>query len=165
MRVRTTWKIDATPEQLWPLLCGSKMTVVSRSPLFRMGLPRPVECALPNGEGSVGATRQCTSASGQIEQQIVLWEPPTKLQFVMVKTDLPLRHFVKEIVEDFELAKSDLTASTSITRTTNLKFKPGGYFLAAPLFAIGLKTVHRFVFRNWASQFSEVGLTDGKQGS
>jgi hypothetical protein len=149
MRVKTNWTITSSIEDLWPLLCDSKMITRSRSPLFRMGLPLPVQCRLPDGSGGVDATRQCVSATGQIQQRIVAWDPPSHLAFEMVETDLPLRHFVAAIREEFWLSEGPTDHKTQLSRRTHLTFRRGWRWVATPVFYVGLKTVHRFVFRNW----------------
>ena len=69
MRVRTSIVIQRPPAEVWPLLCSSKMD--PRIPcLFRLGIPKPVECRLPDGAGGVGQRRECVSDRGVIRQRI-----------------------------------------------------------------------------------------------
>ncbi len=136
-------------EALWALLCDSRMTVPHRSPLFRLGLPRPVECRLPDGDGGVGQQRECRAEGGSVLQEITVWEPPVRLEFRMVRTNLVHRWFFDTIVEEFRLAPVD-ASTTRVTRTTLGRIKPR-FYLMCPLFKLGLRQVHRFVYRNWAS--------------
>jgi hypothetical protein len=71
------------------------------------------------------------------------------LEFRMVRTNLLHRWFFSSVVEEFRLIAVDSHA-TRITRTTTGRIKPHVYFLC-PFFKLGLKEVHRYVFRNWAA--------------
>ncbi|MEV3936414.1 hypothetical protein AB0K52_10605 [Glycomyces sp. NPDC049804] len=66
MRVRTSRTLPLPIESLWTMLCDSRMTEAPRSPLFHLGLPRPVECRLPDGSGGVGQSRECMAANGSV---------------------------------------------------------------------------------------------------
>ncbi|MFC4336256.1 SRPBCC family protein [Salininema proteolyticum] len=149
MKVRTSHPIPKPIEAVWPLLCDSRTTLPHRSLLFRLGLPRPVECRLPDGEGGVGQQRECVSADGSVTQEITAWEPPYRLEFRMVRTNLIHRLFTDEVVERFEL-ESIAAGSTQVTRTTTVKLKKP-FFLACPFVKLGVRTVHRFVITNWAA--------------
>ncbi|OJF12078.1 hypothetical protein [Couchioplanes caeruleus] len=80
-------------------------------------------------------------------QRITTWEPPTRLAFEMESTDLGFHRFVDTLADVFELEAGD--AGTRITRTTTVTV--GGHAAAVlyPALWVGLKSVHRFVFRNW----------------
>ena len=112
------------------------------------GLPKPVECRLPDHEGGVGSTRECISDKGTIQQRITEWEPGYKLSFQLEKTDLYFGPCVESIVEQFELAETD-QGGCQVTRTTTFKTRgPFAPIVSVPVF-IGLKSIHRYVFRNW----------------
>lgn len=130
------------------MLCESRMAEAPRSPLFCLGLPQPVECRLPDGEGAVGGRRECVAADGTVQQQITVWEPPERLAFRMERTDLIHRLFLSEVIERFELTALD-SSTTLIERTTTARIKPR-FYLLCPFFKLGLRAVHRYVFRNWA---------------
>lgn len=147
MLVRTSCEIDATAEAIWPLLCNSRMEA-SRSCLFGLGVPQPEQCRLPGGSGGVGSTRQCISDRGVIEQEILDWDEPRQLSFKMQQTDMYFKDYVREIVETFELTPGDYL-QTKLTRTTHVSIRGRLKLLKQVLFFIGLKKVHRFVFRNW----------------
>ena len=66
----------------------------------------------------------------------------------MKKTDIYFRHFVQEIVETFDLTPVD-DAMTKLMRTTNVTLRGRLQFVKHLLLLVGLKKVHRFVFRNW----------------
>jgi len=149
MRVRSTRVLAVPIEDLWPMLCDSRMSEPHRSPLFRLGLPRLVECRLPDGEGGIGRHRECMAANGSVHQEITVWEPPSRLEFRMTRTNLVHRWFFASMVEEFRLVAVG-GGATRITRITTGRIKPHLYLLC-PFFKLGLKEVHRYVFRNWAA--------------
>lgn len=148
MMVRTHATLPGVPEAVWPLLCSSAMDR-HKPCLFRLGVPKPVECRLPGGKGGVGARRECVSEQGHVGQRILRWEPPRFLSFEMVETDLFFAKYVAAIEERFEL--SEMGAATFIVRATQVKLMPGRGPVRALLLYAGLKQVHRYVFRNWAT--------------
>ena len=146
MQVQTIKKFKASPDKLWPLLFNSKMD--DRQPCyFLCGLPKPIECRLAD-EGGVGGTRECVSDKGTIVQEILEWEPNSKLSFQLNQTDIYFGPCVKSIVETFEITKISEHES-QISRRTNFRIRsPFGFFLSIPM-VIGLKAIHNYVFRNW----------------
>jgi len=116
--------------------------------VFCLGTPRPVQCRLPEGVGEAGAPRECIAVEGLVLQQIILWEPPHRLVFQMVGTDLCQRHVCAAVEEHFELC-STRSGGTTVTRTTHVTMRPGPRRLATAGVYVGLKSVHRYVFRNW----------------
>ncbi len=146
MQIKTSRKFNATPEKLWPLLFNSKMDE-EQPCYFLCGLPKPVECRLKD-DGGVGATRECVSDKGVIVQNILEWVPQSKLRFELTQTNIYFGPCVKSIVEGFEIQKVSDKQSI-ITRQTDFVIKsPFRLFLAIPM-AIGLKSIHRYVFKNW----------------
>ena len=147
MKLTTTYKFNAQPEELWPLLFNSKMD--EKHPCFFLcGLPKPVECRLADGEGGVGKTRECVSDKGVIIQRIVAWQPNHLLEFHLQETNLYFGPCVNNIKERFELKKINST-QTVITRKT--EFHVTSFiklFISIPI-AVGLKSIHHYVFRNW----------------
>jgi hypothetical protein len=132
-----------SPAELWPALCDSTVELTPRCPVFYLGTPRPTECRLPDGPGEVGAARQCVSEQGVVRQRITAWEPPARLAFRMEETDLCFDRVVDGLEDVFDLVPAG--AGTLVTRTTTVSV-PGVFRL--PVW-VGLKSVHRFVFRNW----------------
>lgn len=147
MVVKTAYNYNAIAAELWPLLFNSKMD--DKQPCFLLcGLPKPLECRLPDSEGGVGNTRECVSDKGTIQQRITEWIPEHKLSFELEKTDLYFGTCVESIVEQFELADNN-QGGCRIVRTTTFSIKgPLGSIAAVPMY-IGLKAIHRYVFRNW----------------
>lgn len=148
MRVRTVWNLPHTEQQTWGLLCSSQMSRKPYSPLFHLGLPRPVECRIPEGEGGVDRERRCISDTGSIQQRISVWEPNSHLRFHMVRSDLAQSSIFDELVEDFHLEKATRT-TTRVTRITTARLK-SRYYALCPFVKVGFKTVHGYVFSNWA---------------
>ncbi|WP_250007773.1 hypothetical protein [Actinoplanes sp. M2I2] len=150
MMVRTRWSVPQSPSQMWPALCDSRVELTPRCPVFYLGTPRPQECRLPAGPGEVGATRQCVSEQGVIRQRIDVWEPPARLAFHMEETDLCFDRFVDRLGDTFELVPEG--AGTRVTRTTTVSVRNRFAAVLYPALWVGLKSVHRFVFRNWQRQ-------------
>jgi hypothetical protein len=148
--VRTRWSLPARPDQVWPLLCSSSMDR-NRPCFFHLGVPKPVACRLPSGEG-VGARRECISEQGAVRQRITRWDAPRGLSFELVDTDLQWRRYVDAIEESFDLEATG--PATRVLRTTNVRLKSGQGRWRALLLHLGLKQVHRYVFRNWAAALS-----------
>ncbi len=147
MIVKTRWRFSRPPEVVWPLLCGAHMEP-ARGWLFRFGLPQPRECRLPSGEGGVGGSRQCESDQGVIDQRILTWDPPRRLSFRMEDSDIPRLSWVSEIVDDFHLVPTE-AGGTTATRTTRVRTAGRLRWMKAVLLWVGLKQIHRFVFKNW----------------
>jgi hypothetical protein len=147
MIVRTRWTVPHSPEALWPVLCDSRLELEPRCPVFYMGTPRPAMCQLPDGAGGVNATRECVSEQGKIQQRITVWEPSVRLAFHMESTDLGFHSFVDQLGDLFELTPAG--RGTRITRTTTVTVSGFGRAALYPTLWVGLKAVHRFVFRNW----------------
>jgi len=147
MKIRTSTVIKTSREKLWPMLTDSEMNAPD---CFCLGVPRPVECRLPDEVGGVGAERQCVSDRGVVNQKITTWLPPEELQFSMVNTDHSWSRYIESIDERFELVPMD--NGTRIMRTTILKAKGNFRWLKEVAFYFGLKRVHFFVFKNWRAQ-------------
>lgn len=147
MRVRTSIVIQRPPDEVWPLLCSSKMD--PRMPcLFRLGIPKPVECRLPDGVGGAGQRRECVSDRGVVRQRITHWEAPRLLRFRMEDTTLYFRPCVTGIEEEFLLEPLGAGA-TRLTRTTEIAIIGFCRWGKAIVMGVGMKFVHRYVFRNW----------------
>jgi len=148
MQVITSARLPGPPEKVWPLLCSSRMDPEIPC-LFRLGIPKPVECRLPDGTGEVGARRQCTSDKGTINQRITHWEAPNLLRFQMEDTTLYFRPCVNSIVDQFSLTAAD-GGATLITRTTTIQVTGFAQRFKALIMCAGMKFVHRYVFKNWS---------------
>jgi hypothetical protein len=146
MTIRTRRTFDSTSDAIWPLLCNSRMETAA-SPVFKFGVPVPVECRLPDGHGGVGSERQCVSDQGVVHQRILEWAPQTHLVFRMEQTDLFFGQFVDEMVESFDLVQNP--QGVELTRTTNVWVRGRLALLKKCFLYLGVKQVHRYVFRNW----------------
>jgi len=121
--------------------------------LFRLGVPQPIECRLPSGEGGVGKERECVSDQGVVRQRILVWAPPERLSFRMEASDIGSVKSVAQIEDTFELvpARRGVTVVRTTTSTVVGRFR--SVKKVALFFA--LKHVHRYVFQNWARLTSE----------
>ncbi len=147
--IRTEHEFEASPADLWPYLCGSRMSLPLHSPLFRFGLPQPRECRPATDEpGAVGATRECVSDRGTITQRITAWEPERRLVFHMLHTDIRFCPRVSAIEDEFRLER--LTEDrTRITRETRFSVSGPLQALQRRLVGLGLSRIHEYVFENW----------------
>ena len=116
---------------------------------FRLGIPKPVECKLPDGNGGVGARRQCISDRGVIQQRITHWQKDEILRFQMEDTNLYFRPCVTGIIEEFVLEPIG-PRRTRLTRTTDIQVTGCCRHLKQWIMCVGMKSVHRYVFKNWA---------------
>ena len=115
--------------------------------LFHLGVPQPLQCRLPEGRGEVGAERECVSDRGVVRQRILDWRPPERLSFRMEETDLPIQAFVRDMVDTIVLVPSE--SNLRVTRTTIARVSGRYRVLRKLLLYIGIKQVHRYVFRSW----------------
>ncbi len=150
MRVRTSTIINKPVAVVWPLLCSSKMDPHMPC-FFRFGIPKPVECKLPDGVGGIGARRECVSDRGVIHQRITDWQENQRLRFQMEDTTLYFRPCVTAIFEEFILEPLD-SQSTRLTRTTDIQVTGGCRYAKAMVMCAGMKCVHRYVFKNWSKE-------------
>jgi Polyketide cyclase / dehydrase and lipid transport len=144
--VRTRWVFDAPPRDVWPLLCASKMGE-SNFPLVKLGVPKPLECRLPGGQGGAGSERECVSDQGVVHQRIIEWIPTERLSFRMERTDLAFRDSVVDLVDTFDLVPT--VAGVAVTRITRARVTGRFKVLRGLMLRVGVKQVHRFVFANW----------------
>jgi hypothetical protein len=148
MRITTPRDLNLPPYEAWLLLSDSRLAHRPRRPAFCLGMPSPRECSLPDGERGQGAARDCRSEQGAVRQRITPWEPPERLSFHMESTDLVFERYVDRPADEF--VRVPRGAAARITRTTVVArgpLKPVRY--AGP--AIGVKSVHRLVFRSRAA--------------
>ncbi|TFV68139.1 UNVERIFIED_ORG: hypothetical protein E4P37_00160 [Bacillus sp. AZ43] len=147
VRVTTTRVIPSSPADTWRLLCDSRLRLRPLCPVFYLGAPRPHECALPSGEGGPGAERECRSTAGTVHQRITVWEPPARLRFHMETTTLGFGRHLDALEDDFVLVPHP--RGTRVTRTTTVVARGWLKPVVSAMVLVGLKSVHRFVFRNW----------------
>jgi hypothetical protein len=146
MTIRTCRAFLSPASTVWPLLCSSRMDAESK-PRLGLLVPVPLECRLPDGPGGVGSERECVSDQGVVHQRILVWSPEKQLSFRMEPTDLYFRRFVREMVETFDLVPT--ATGVTVTRTTRVWVRGPLAFVKKALLYLGLKQVHRYVFRNW----------------
>lgn len=139
-------------ESVWSLLYDSRIEQKSWCPVFCLGAPQPVECRLPDGVGHEGAARQCVSEQGSIQQRITEWTPPVRLAFHMEHTDLAFTRCVSGLSEEFEVLPLAAGKATLLTRTTRVEIRGRFGCLKKVAVFVGLKAVHRHVFRAWRVQ-------------
>jgi hypothetical protein len=146
MLVTTQQVFKHPPEQIWPLLCNSRIELTPPR-VFWLGIPRPLECRLREDVTDC-RTRQCISDRGTIEQRIIIWEPYRRLQFEMETTNIYFKHWITAISECFDLQRQ-ANGVTIVTRTTDYCVRRGWWFPCSITTWIGMKWIHRYVFQNW----------------
>jgi len=129
--------IRADRDTVWPLLCGSTMTLPPPL-LLRLGVPRPVACRL----GKDGLTRECITDRGRVEQRILERRPSELLSFERVRDSVGLDRWILSMKDTFLL--EDAPGGMILTRRTEIE--PRG--CTAPLLRIALARIHRYVHRN-----------------
>jgi len=144
--VRTSCRFRSPPATVWPLLYSSKMDR-SSSLLFKLGVPQPLECRLTDGVGGVGGERECVSDQGVVHQRITAWTPEKELSFRMERTDVVSARLVREVEETFNLIST--RRGLLVTRTTRVVLNGPCPLVTKIQLFVGLKQVHRYVFRNW----------------
>ena len=144
--VRSRRTFSSPARAIWPLLCDSHMDRSSRL-LFRLGVPQPIECRLPAGEGGVGSERECVSDQGVVHQRILLWDPEKHLAFRMETSEIAAARSVTAIEDEFELGATG--SGVTVTRTTRAGIVGRFRILKKLALLIALKQVHRYVFQNW----------------
>jgi hypothetical protein len=146
MEVRTGQSFSNSASTVWTLLCNSKMDDTSTL-LFKLGVPHPVQCRVPDGHGGVGSERECESDQGIVHQRILEWVPDQRLTIRMERTDLQIQKYVREMVETFDILARP--TGVQVTRTSRVTLHEGFHPLRRWLLFFSLKQVHRYVFRNW----------------
>jgi len=145
--VRTQRTLPGSAHSVWPLLCGSKMDRTS-SILFRLGVPQPIECRLPDGEGGVGRERECVSDQGVVHQRILVWVPEERLAFRMERSEIGAAKSVTGIEDSFELRPTG--TGVAVIRTTKATLTGRFQWVKRLALHLALRKVHRYVFQNWA---------------
>jgi hypothetical protein len=131
-------EIQAGRDRVWPLLCGAVMTLPP-SLLFRLGVPRPVECRM----GSDGETRECATSRGRVRQRILERRAPEFLSFERTGDTAGLRCWVRSMKDTFRL--EEIVGGMRLTRRSELAPR----FWARPFLWIALPVIHRYVNRNF----------------
>ncbi len=147
MQIRSQWVFESEPHHIWPNFLHTRMD--DRRPLlFRLGIPKPVSCKVLEGEGALGATRQCTTDRGTIDQRIVAFEENRKLRYRMIASTVWCRDWVGHLEDQFTLTPLE-GGRTKVERLT--EFRAAGWLW--PVRQIGLwvalAQAHRYAARNW----------------
>jgi hypothetical protein len=146
MRVSSEVFIAASPERVWPRLCDADLPLVAPC-CFRAGIPTPESCHLPEGNGGIGARRQCKSTHGVVHQRITEWQPSSRLSFFAESDTIGLSGLVSALQDTFTLTPS--SGGTLLRRVTT--FHTTGILAMPRAVAVyfALRQIHRFVNRNF----------------
>ena len=150
MRVVTQRLIKKPQLDVWELLLNSNVDQAIYCPIFCLGTPRPLKCEYNVGElVQSKQRRRCVSDQGEIQQDIDVFEPPTRLRFHMVETDLAIRTCVEKMYDEFRLQAGN--QGTLVERVTALDIKGPWASFKRPFLWLGIKSIHKYVFDAWAS--------------
>lgn len=84
-------EINASPEEVWPLVVGFSEIPTAPTLLFKSGIAYPIRARI---EGSgVGAIRHCEFSTGAFVEPITAWEPPSRLAFDVTSQPAPLQEW------------------------------------------------------------------------
>lgn len=146
MEITSSWIFDCLPEDIYPHFFCAEMD--ERYPLaFRLGIPKPLRCAVLEGVPKVGHTRQCTTNRGYIRQNIVVLEENAKLVYQMTDSNVWCKAWVGFLQDTFILAPMP-NQQTRVTRITAFSgaLIPG---LTTWVLRFSLKQAHRYAAENW----------------
>jgi hypothetical protein len=146
--------LDASAEEVWSALLAPDDVSANRPLLLRMGLPVPLRCSL-EGTG-LGARRTCYFDSGVIEERVTRWEPARRLDFQIVRSTLPGRHWLgfesaSYIMEELDPRQTRVTRMTTITS----KLCPAWYWRHFE--HMGVDAEHRYLFESLGNALTGAG--------
>ncbi|MDH3283424.1 MAG: hypothetical protein OEQ13_01680 [Acidobacteriota bacterium] len=135
-------EIEAPIEETWSSVASVSSVRGPKPFLLRLGLPVPLRCELQD-EGT-GAKRVCHFDRGRIEELVSVWEPPRRLEAVVVETDLPGREWLAFHKAEYVLSPIS-PHRTRIVRTTwqSSRLRPRWYW--KPLETLGTSQEHEYV--------------------
>ena len=142
-------EILATRAEVWPLLCGATLTLPAPL-LFRLGVPRPVECRM----GTDGQTRECVTSRGRIRQRLLQRRAPEFLSFERTDDTARLQCWLRSMKDSFRLEET--AGGMRLTRRSELEPR----FWAVPFLRIALPAIHRYVNRNFKAIAEQRPETD-----
>lgn len=149
MKVTTQRLIKKPQPEVWDLLLNGNVDQTIYCPIFCLGTPRPVKCEYNVGQlAQSKQRRRCVSNQGEIQQEIDVFEPPVRLRFHMVETDLAALNCIEKMHDEFRLQTTN--RGTLVERTTVLDIKKPGLLFKAFFLWFGIKSIHRYVFDAWA---------------
>jgi hypothetical protein len=148
--VVTSVLVPATPADAWEALKSFDSLHGPLPPLLGLGLPVPERCTLE--KDAVGAKRVCIFDTGTIEQRVVAWDPPRRMQLAVVEVDLPGRRWFgfTEASYDLEAQEGGTLVTRSTTATSELR--PG--WLWGPLVRLGVEQEHRYLLAELTRRFT-----------
>jgi hypothetical protein len=135
--------VSASPEVAWETIVRVEDIATERPFLLRVGLPVPQSCTL-EGTG-IGAKRVCHFDSGEIEEEITLWDPPHRFDVKITQVSLPGRHWLRFESASYRF-ESVSPGRTAIIRSTTIssKLRPGWYW--SHFEKMGVEAEHHYVF-------------------
>jgi len=142
--VTSTIRLAASPDQVWADLRLFDSLGGRKPFLMYIGLPIPVRC-VTQGSGE-GSKRTCYFDRGYIEETVIEWSPPNRMQLLIDRTKMPGRHWL-----GFETAEYDLQPDgdgTTLTRVTTIisNLYPAWYW--RPFERWGVASEHEYIFRD-----------------
>lgn len=148
--IHTSVHLEATPEQVWSNIQSLDSLTGQKPFLMHVGLPIPQKCVL-QGQ-AVGSKRTCYFDQGSIEETILAWDPPRRMQLSIDRTNMPGRHWL-----EFEGAEYDLRPDangTLITRTTTIRSNLNPAWYWGRLESWGVQSEHEYLLHDLALRFA-----------
>ena len=150
--VTSAIRISAAALPTWDALKSFGALTEKRTGLLAWGLPVPVRCTL-DGEALM-ARRTCHFDHGRIEQQIVGWDPPRRMELLILSVDLPFHPF--ELVRASYLL-TEQGGQTEVVRTTTFRSRQAPSWFFAPLEKMTVAAEHDYLLSDLAHRF-DAGL-------
>lgn len=147
--VTTSVFVPAPAANVWSAIAAFDQIVGSRPLLLRMGLPVPERCTIDRP--AVGARRVCHFSSGRIEQRVVGWDPPRRIELVIEEVDLPGRRWFGFSGASYELREQ--AGGTLVTRTTTVTSPLRPAWCWRWIEALGVEAEHEYLLRSLVQRF------------
>lgn len=147
MILQSSLIIDAQPEKIWPCFFKAKMD--ERYPfVFKLGLPKPVECLIIEGDGTPGSIRRCITTRGNMDQKILQAEPYKQFSYALVTSTYWGQPFIQEVRDEITLKQID-NNKTEVTRVTHFSGKGRLAWIVTFFMRLGFIQAHRYAYENW----------------
>jgi len=147
MILQSTRLVNARPEHIWPYFFNAKMD--DRYPLaFRLGLPKPIECRIIDGDGTPGSIRRCITTRGNMDQTILEADPYRKFSYELVTSSYWGQPFISSIRDEITLEPAG-PDQTRITRVTHFQGRGWPQSLITLVMRLGFMQAHRYAHENW----------------
>ncbi len=153
--------LPVPPAEAWQAIIAIERVQGPKPLLLQLGLPVPVSCSFEGG--GVGARRVCYFDKGLIEERVVHWEPPARLEVSIERDTLPGRSWMEFIDATYELEQTE--AGTRVRRWTTIssRLRPRIYWQIFE--RLGVEAEHDYLLNALRIQLSDQISLDHAQAS